>query len=290
MAGIATGWRILSQQDATDEMKAAIGSSYPHEVEPFHGVFDSSSERCRLGTTPRLADVQDLMQQAKVQKEIGASEAGWNCAVHYPLLSMALRHSKHGQNQRWDNITTARIYPVTLLPNLRKKERQISKQVDFCLTLKIPDTDYRKLFNDNCPLSQSNYSPIIYNPIAISIETKVQDQSSAEAKLQLSTWLTAQVMRLRELLDLTVKTNTPIPPLPMIMVYEHTWTFCCFHDQNDEGKSAKSFEDGIRFGTTNSVKGIYQIIAGLHYLMDWSETIYRKWFDNNILRLLLATL
>lgn len=38
-------------------------------------------------------------------------------------------------------------------------------------------------------------------------------------------------------------------------------------------------------GTSNSIIGIYKIIAALHQLMAWAEEEYRPWFESNMVPL-----
>ncbi|EME76978.1 uncharacterized protein MYCFIDRAFT_112645, partial [Pseudocercospora fijiensis CIRAD86] len=74
-------------------------------------------------------------------------------------------------------------------------------------------------------LNQTDYGPVRYNPIAVSIETKTNLEAGADAQVQLTTWCTAQVHQLRTLLRAAGKPEASIPPLPLVMVLGHDWSF-----------------------------------------------------------------
>lgn len=39
----------------------------------------------------------------------------------------------------------------------------------------------------------------------------------------------------------------------------------------------------LRLGGTDTLPGIFQVIKGLSLLVDWANTDYRSWYQNNVL-------
>lgn len=39
----------------------------------------------------------------------------------------------------------------------------------------------------------------------------------------------------------------------------------------------------LRLGGTDTIPGVFQIIKGLSLLVEWANTDYRQWYQNNVL-------
>jgi len=78
-------------------------------------------------------------------------------------------------------------------------------------------------------VNQSNYNPLRFRPIAISIETKAPDAPKEEAKIQLGMWAAAYFDRIRMLSDKKPVTVT----LPLLYVSGAEWflLFACDRGQ-----------------------------------------------------------
>ena len=50
----------------------------------------SSEERDKIGITPDIDRVLDILEAAAHCYRVRAHEHAWNCAVHFPLLSLAV--------------------------------------------------------------------------------------------------------------------------------------------------------------------------------------------------------
>ncbi|WPG98210.1 Hypothetical protein R9X50_00099700 [Acrodontium crateriforme] len=160
-----------------------------------------------------------------------------------------------------------------------------SKKADFAITLKLDSEIVRHLARSGITsLGQSYYEPLRYSPIAVSIETKTPGEGGDSAQLQLNTWALAQIAKLRQLLNKTGNPSTKIPALPLVVVQGNDWKFFYLEDT---GTKAKLWSH-ITLGDTGSVRGIYQVSTALQQLIEWSETIYRPWFEKDILAPLLA--
>lgn len=242
-------------------------------------------------TITPLEAVHELVRKAAHCKRDGAYESAWNCEVHYPLLEMARRCSRHADKVSWHNITNACIHPASLVPSLRDKEKVQSRKVDFGLSIQLSYLMKKRLAQygqRGLQLNQTDYRPIMYDPLAISIETKLPDEGGSEARAQLLTWAEAQLRQLRILLQQAGHPNwqdLPIPPLPLLFVQGCDWTVWCFEDR---GEDAVFYDQGIKFGRTTSVMGTYRVIAGLQVLMEWTMNVWWPWIREHILRRLFG--
>jgi len=63
---------------------------------PFDFLFGDAETRDSIGPTPSLPDVVNILDDAMWCQETGQFEHGWNCAVHFSLLRLAL----HGPGRR----------------------------------------------------------------------------------------------------------------------------------------------------------------------------------------------
>ncbi|KAJ2892316.1 hypothetical protein MKZ38_010005 [Zalerion maritima] len=177
-----------------------------------------------LGPCPSISQLRRILDSAWDADRNLVSEAQWNCAVHYPLLDMALEGLRDGL--RLDNCTYATILKEYLpgaggtvfhsssssdislssSNNTSRNEPALyaaqSKKIDFCISLENrrqhPGIAYvRESLRQ--PINQTAYAPLSSCPVAISIETKGLAPNDAQARYQISTWLSAQFLRLEAL-------------------------------------------------------------------------------------------
>ncbi|KAK0248755.1 hypothetical protein LTS02_013254 [Friedmanniomyces endolithicus] len=120
----------------------------------------------------------------------------------------------------------------------------------------------------------------------MSIETKTALAGSAEATLQLSIWATAQISFLRRMLTKARNGVGPTIPLPLVIVVGHEWNLGYMEDRGQE----VILWTGIPIGKTDSLLGMYQILAGVQCLVQWAEEVDRPWLEESILRPLSADL
>ena len=254
MRRISRNQGILSRDEDTESMRRTIGSQDEDEDdELFASVF--ADDRASLGTAPTLETVEALVEESEFHRINSASEAAWNCALHYPMVSLARRHSKWSGRWRWDNITATAISPTSLLHLLGRSGGEVAqgKQVDLCLSADLGDDVTARLVQAEVQLNPTDYLPLIRRAIAVSIVTTTADSGEDEAKLQLSTWAFAQITRLRQLLQQCGNAAVQIPALPLIIVRGHEWTFYCMRDR--EGRCVDFYDEGIEIGSTSSVLG-----------------------------------
>ncbi|KXX79951.1 hypothetical protein MMYC01_202303 [Madurella mycetomatis] len=199
------------------------------------------------------------------------SEASWNSKVHEPLLALALW--KYRNNVTFENATSARILPA-FIPALVIGEAIESKMVDFVLSPNFVADDcaasqtthsnaiidtaiQNKLATQpsaglcNLGINQTDYPPLLRAPAAITVETKIGGTSSEEGRLQLGIWTAAWHIRMAAL----------------------GWSLYFAADRGHKIEILGT----MQIGMTDTVQGIYRLLAVLRLLAEWIETEFRKW-------------
>ncbi|KAJ4248147.1 hypothetical protein NW762_012917 [Fusarium torreyae] len=256
----------------------------------FFGQRDSSNAQSLMAATRELERLREIESDAEQCNLSNCSEASWNMWVHMPVL----RHAFSGHSTvRVEPSTSARIAP-SFLPTTNGKATVIeSKMIDFTLLLWLNKGSPRSTHHDPQPLepdgrlmagiankvwaeqrdiqfvNQTSYAPLQFAPIACNIETKIPT-SSNQGKLQLAVWTAAWFKRITALYP-AVKT----PTIPLIHVVGHEWhiSFASFHGSHIE------IAEKLAIGDTETLLGLYQLVASLRRLGDWIETTYREWAD-----------
>ncbi|KAK3619213.1 hypothetical protein LTR56_024173 [Elasticomyces elasticus] len=203
--------------------------------------FAPSSARDKLGGSPTLAEVDRITSRASQCREYKEHEAAWNTFVHGPLLDLAQYTSVFRQRVDIANITTAPL-STRFKPRFATSAQPLAgKLVDFDILLNcstpldeaframpLHEGEHAKSFN------QTLHMPVMRRPIAISIETKREGEGALEGLTQLGVWLSAQFLRLEELVQWRSdgdeglveqpERSTAMPPLPLILVQGPQWS------------------------------------------------------------------
>lgn len=194
-------------------------------------VFYASREGPRAdhpprGSSPSCSQLQQLVEAARECEIEHDSEAQWNCAVHYPLLALAL--GPHSANLRALNCTSATINSEYQTPQPRSTSvGSDAKKADFCIVLRQPSMHRHPSIaeiNSAESINHSNHPPLLSNPIVISIETKAAAPNQEEAELQMGVWMAAHFARLRALVVCQYE-RRPSPSMPRqdVFAVETEW-------------------------------------------------------------------
>ncbi|CAK4032683.1 Hypothetical predicted protein [Lecanosticta acicola] len=244
---------------------------------------EGTRTRARLGDDPPLSEVLRLRKRAKRNARILCSEPSWNSFVHSVVLDMAVRLSTYHERVICEDITRAPISQA----EVENPSQRISKQVDYCIALELEDELLVALRDAGVKtLNHTLDFGVAFNPISVSIETKPASENGTEGTLQLQTWAQAQMDFLRSRLHKAGRSHVSLPILPLVMVQGHQWWVYYFVEHPRSAGQARikqSLYTGHLFGRTDTTLGIYELIAGLHHLIEWSECQYRPWFLENIL-------
>ncbi|KAG9512305.1 hypothetical protein KCV07_g9540, partial [Aureobasidium melanogenum] len=248
--------------------------------------FDNTHYRATLGGVPSLADVDKLVKRVRQFRELGESEAAWNGYIDTTLFLLAEAASIHQGRTTSTNITTARIGPSSLIPRTQDNVQIRGKMVDFALVLE--DSDALRAAATRLPVNadkgvfsfnHTTHSPLLRRPIAVSIETKRQGEHFQDALDQLGVWTSAHFARLTELLTAAGRSHVRPPMLPCLVAQGSDWKFILA--EKTLAGEVKIWSK-LDFDDVATHRGVYTTISVLLLLMDWAETQYRPWFEENI--------
>ncbi|KAK2022580.1 hypothetical protein LX32DRAFT_573375 [Colletotrichum zoysiae] len=242
--------------------------------------------RQALGPTPQLHEALCLWHAAQ-RADKGYGEDQWNCAVHYPILELALGHDKAvGHCSWWVSFLLAELYAPKTSTSLPRDRR-----VDFCVHIE-PDTPQRVtrtlLRSPSQSINHTEYPALLHKPIGIAIETKLTGADWETAKVQIGIWLAAQWNRLDNLVwsrGIGVEHASPATAaglvfLPAVITQGHEWSFVALTRDRD---GVARLWCKLLFASTWSVRGVYQAVAGLQLLSRWMREEYWPWFRQVIL-------
>ncbi|KAK2036233.1 hypothetical protein LZ31DRAFT_536602 [Colletotrichum somersetense] len=269
-------------------------------------TFNSSGERDRLGPTPAIDDVLAIVREASQCQELQHTEHSWNCAVHFPLLRLAIHGGYARKNQLvdFDSCTHAR-------PNKAYRHTSTwypATMVDFAIVLRprcvednrrsivhAIDQLRRQLPGES--INHTDHYPFLFDPIAVSVETKRPDNGEQKQALQTGSSQAAQWRFLYHLVEKRFLDTDPgrepgpeleerchevldkLGYLPAIFVRGHHWFFAATTRQ---GRSTTLWRE-VDLGTTRTALGVYSIIYAIQLLAQDTRDHFWPWFLDNVL-------
>jgi hypothetical protein len=201
---------------------------------------DTASPTCLA--LDELRVVGHLEKNARNCLELRQSEAAWNCAIHHPVLELALW--QHQPQMDFFNTTSAKILPA-FMPAFQWGNVTNGKMVDFtiCPRSGHDDSLYAAIRSTvsasplvdgrEVGINQTDYKPLLDALIAISIETKVGGASLDEGRVQLAVWAAAWHHRMLSLgigrPTADTSASERLVTLPLILTLDHEWSlyFAC---------------------------------------------------------------
>ncbi|KAK7432213.1 hypothetical protein QQZ08_001158 [Neonectria magnoliae] len=209
-------------QDSLGVMDPDVTDDNSYSRNPW--VVGNGADDISWDVNDEFKTLQKVAHRTELCISENVSEASWNTRVHDLLLDVALTPF-HGCVSHWD-VTRAPI-TKTYLPRHGSGIDLQAKMVDFCITLDGEPTRRQVVEHlrsaNHKSISHSDYQPLRFRPIAISIETKTPDGSTEEAKAQLSVWTSAYILRLRELTATSQKAAGLGITLPVINIKGGQW-------------------------------------------------------------------
>jgi hypothetical protein len=227
-----------------------------------------------------------IIEQARECSENNDVEAGWNSHVNGPLLLLACHISRHHGQVKSVNLTSAR--PLAQ-PEPDNGTSDAGKMVDFGIYLHTSDklkAAYRNIQSNTDGQSRNfnhmDAEQVARKPLVISIETLREEQRGFQADLKLSLWVKSHFARLAELRKRTLKFGDRTVWLPLLKVVGPVWyLLVACGNYNDEGELFyTTVYSRHQLGDITTYHGFFQVFATLLELINWSETIYRPWFED----------
>ena len=179
-----------------------------------------------------------------------------------------------------------RIEPAWLSPY------GVPKRVfDYVVTL-VPDAEIKEQFRALKPVPGTiirswnhTIQRLNEHPIAVNIETKSPLKSWTDGKPQIAIWTSAWFKRLwllwKRKWELAKKESPEfqIPAVPILVAQGHEWHLLIF--KKEPGRTM--VRGDIFIGSTKNCYQTMKVIAALHWVMDWAETVWRPFFKTLIL-------
>lgn len=252
-----------------------------------------------FGVSPTVADVRWVLAEAQECQEMQQGEAGWNTAVHFPILHKAI----YGAVRKKQLVGTMQCTTANMIKEYLPTNTP-GKKVDFCLYLSPDEAgdavaasviqDYRRRL-PCAVVNHTDFVPLRSRPVAVSVETKRRGADQpAEADLQMGTCHAAQWNLLSRLVmdhetgadkgngksrGVGGKALDRLPFLPGIVVNGHSWNFVA---TTREGRKTILWQERC-FGDTSNPLGVYKAVAGVQRLARWARDIYWPWYRENVL-------
>lgn len=155
--------------------------------------------------------------------------------------------------------------------------------IDYVVCLQ-PDSTMTDAYRSLRPLAANtvkswNHVTRLQNlPIAISIETKGPMKSWTDGKPQIGIWLDAWLRRCELLWEDSripeAAMDKDWPAIPVPIAQGHDWHLLIATKTSER----LVVKEQIMIGSTRNCFDALKVVAVLHWLMDWAETVWRPWF------------
>ena len=275
--------QLRATRDRDSELRWSRTPSQTPGLIPPQTTSSSSEAHDRPIVFPQ---VEMIIDQARECSENNDVEAGWNSHVNGPLLLLACHVSRHHGQVKSVDLTSARSLAQSESDN---GAADAGKMVDFGIYLHTSDklnAAYRniqpgpdgQLRNFN----HMNAEQIARKPLVISIEILRGEQRGFQADLKLSLWVKSHFARLAVLRKRALKFGDRTVWLPLLKVVGPVWyLLVACGNYNDEGELFyTTVYSRHQLGNITTYHGFFQVFATLLELINWSENIYRPWFED----------
>ncbi|KAF2625644.1 hypothetical protein BU25DRAFT_396335 [Macroventuria anomochaeta] len=276
---IAEGVGIL-EYDNADVFNASI-AELPHlDRMRLQRPCAKDASKALYGSTPAIRSIANIVNDAiALNTGAGGAEDEWNSDVQKPLLKLALATSRHANVLSLHSVQSARIDPPAL-----SKNNLPGRIIDYVFCLK-PDSTISNAYRTLRPLAANtnkSWNHVTTTardlPFAIHIETKSPLKSWTDGKPQIGIWIDAWLRRC-ELLWKDGRAPTAVmakdwPTLPVLISQGHEWHLLVVTKTIER----VMIREQVMIGSTRNVCDALKVVALLHWLLNWAETVWRPWF------------
>ncbi|KAI0435485.1 hypothetical protein F4803DRAFT_545404 [Xylaria telfairii] len=243
-----------------------------------------------------LDDVMDVLIATQLCTNDVHPESSWNMLVHWPIFKLALGVA--GTDIPTTATTASAASPTTCIrvscvpcttARLTGHSRG-SKMVDFCMALSPPSTTQRQCIRDlrgrtdGSTVNHTDFYPLRDKPVIVSVESKKPGDGLLEAQTQVGVWQAAQwSLLLRQAGGLSPSlvsgSGSGLPFLPALFIQGPQWSFAATTRHGEQ--TLLWTQQSI--GTTDTMLGIFQIVAAIRYIAQWSIDVYWPWYHKEVL-------
>jgi hypothetical protein len=249
------------------------------------GSMDVASEEKLWG------EVMRLEKEAAECGTYNAHETDWFHQVVHPLLTLSL--ASRSETLSYRSVDTLSIAPSYLLPLSRSTNSPISlKRIDGILTLTSSKDRADNAFTrmdlppDKRSVNQTTMPYHCDRPVAVGVEVK--RERGVDPLMQLGIWVAAGWKK--RIMDQDVRVGSDGGAedcrdgpeydegevMPGLAISGHTWDL---HISYLSNKNEIILLGPILLGRTDTLLGIFQILAALTEIAKWAERDFADWFE-----------
>ncbi|KAI4265406.1 MAG: hypothetical protein L6R38_009449 [Xanthoria sp. 2 TBL-2021] len=212
-------------------------------------------KRSKTGTMVPVPKIQRLVRNATSYESKRVHENIWNSKIHEVALEAALETSVH----------SSALEITSVFKSLKPLPKAEAKSWNNTMSNNVRAT-----------------------PIAVNIETKAPNKSWTDGKPQLAIWTMSLFKRLSKLWkpgssppdapQLPPTAVLKIPAMPLIVAQGHDWHLMIISQRSEKSIIWQK----IDIGNTRNCFDAYKLMAVLHLVLDWAQTVWRPWFHRLI--------
>ncbi|RMJ17569.1 hypothetical protein CDV36_002749 [Fusarium kuroshium] len=268
----------------------------------YYGLATDGLPPMDMASASRLIlTARELVKRAGQCHHLQYDEAGWDNLVHTPLLDAVFNDGDPNETQLVDFSPwcVSQAYKTFQLAITNKNSMTASvssrfhyfpipaTKVDYILYLDAGVKDpctidaIAKLEETTGSVNHTSFTPLTSHPISVSIETKRHGGDGRRADVQMAAWQAAQWSFLEAQAG---GAGDNLAFLPGVIVQGHEWKFVATTRKDNKTTLWSSHQ----FGTTMTLVGVFQIMAGLRRLRRlrrWSVEVFWPWYKKHVLHL-----
>jgi hypothetical protein len=200
-------------------------------------------------------------------------EPSWNDWIYSRMLRQILKSRSGFDNF---NITSARVVEELVPANIYGEVLKTG-MIDYAVTLGpplLPEALVTQRLTASLgelkrTCNPSEYEPLCFKPVALSLQTIAPDGNIVDGRVQLAVWAMAYFNRLRQLFQSPVTVT-----LPMLLMNGLDRKLYFAHDLDEKIRFIKALD----IGSTSNILGCYTISAALNPIFDWVEKTFVPWY------------
>lgn len=237
------------------------------------------------------ATLTDAFEMAKAWRS-STTEAHWISVVVGPILHLLRRLSPFQGKDKTTNenltvldITTVEISPSELCPYSNEPDlfRDLDKKIDYAVGLRLARRHIRDLQDATYATGTKsiNQTSTFANltPLFLNIEVKKRHVDRDPA-IQLAAWVAAEFTKRR-------LEGYPLDmPVLAVEIEADGWLLHVVCAQENPRRPADFdlvFLGPLRIGETYSLPDTYRLLENLCDMAIWGQSVYREWFEANVL-------
>ncbi|KAM0543164.1 hypothetical protein ACHAPJ_012462 [Fusarium lateritium] len=279
MTDVSRAFGVIPQRIKTDLER--IQSSHQFGLLREYMFFDDKPSDGKQRTWPQASEgdlirrITRIVDKSRECATLLSDESAWNNHVHSPLMELLCSDMQDGPNQDLLDFQSCTTSNMDLTYH---RFAEPASRVDYVFKLMpgkvaVPESPSEMRLVTTVPCFNWLTDRLLQQyPLAVSVETKRYGGDIAKAEAQLGIWHAAHwEFLISRAGDDAVK---KLDFLPGVVVHGHTWSLMITTRRGATTAVVHSLE----FGKTDSIVGVFQVLAGLRRLRKWSLETLWPWY------------